>query len=296
MRPAAAGAKGMSPFCFFAVCFLVSLFTAVLVLLLLEQDEQDDGPSVPRRTRLAADEAHGGRGPRQIRPTPAGAKGMSPFCFFAVYFLVFSFTALLVLFLLEQEDDPSVPRRTRLAPDGPWETIVKGGILEDSPSSAEGEHSRQAPGERAVDMMLRVDDVLGSEVAVAERGDLRRRHVAARRLELCRAATHVEATATEQPPLPLRILRCCIKVKINLVLKILFGSLINGIFRSAFQCYSSHLFVSSHHSTDGNFIGIVFYLGWCCGNRSCDIDVVFFLFRRYKGNYECTLDVKHEIK
>ena len=32
--------------------------------------------------------------------------------------------------------------------------------------------------------MLRVDDVLGSEVAVAERGDLRRRQVAARRLEL----------------------------------------------------------------------------------------------------------------
>ena len=140
--------------------------------------------------------------------------------------------------------------------------------------------------------MLRVDDVLGAEVAVAERGDLRRRHVAARRLELCRAATHGEATATEQPPLPLRILRCCIKVKINLVLKILFGSLINGIFRSAFQCYSSHLFVSSQHSTDGNFIGIVFYLGWCCGNRSYNIDVVFFLFRRSKGNCERTLDVK----
>jgi hypothetical protein len=77
--------------------------------------------------------------------------------------------------------------------------------------------------------MLRVDDVLGSEVAVAERGDLRRRHVAARRLELCRAATHGQATATEQPPLPLRILRCCIKVKINLVLKILFGSLMESL-------------------------------------------------------------------
>ena len=160
-----------------------------------------------------------------MRPAAAGAKVMSPFCFFAVCFLVFSFTAVLVLFLLEQDDGPSVRRWTMPAADearagrGPRETIAKGGILEDSPSSAEGEHSRQAPRERAADLTLCVDDVLGSEVALAERGDLRRRHVAARRLELRRAAAHGQATATEQPPLPLRILRCCVKVKINLVLK-----------------------------------------------------------------------------
>ena len=114
MKPAAAGAKGVSSFCFFAVCFLIFSFTAVLVFLLLEQD---DGPSVPRRTRPAADEAHGGRGPRQMRPAAAGAKGMSPFCFFAVFFLVFSFTAVLVLLLLEQDDRPSDQRQTRPAPD-----------------------------------------------------------------------------------------------------------------------------------------------------------------------------------
>ena len=83
----------------------------------------------------------------------------------------------------------------------------------------EGKRSWQTPRERTADLMLRVDNVLGSEVAVAKRGDLWRRHVAARRLELCRAATHGQAAATEQPPLPLRILRCCVKVKINLVLK-----------------------------------------------------------------------------
>ena len=65
MRLVATGAKGMSPFCFFVVCFLVLSFTAVLVLFLLEQD---DGPSVPRRTRPAADEARAGRGPRGTRP------------------------------------------------------------------------------------------------------------------------------------------------------------------------------------------------------------------------------------
>ena len=43
--------------------------------------------------------------------------------------------------------------------------------------------------------------------------------VAGRRLELRRAAAHGQATATEQPPLPLRILRYGVKVKINLVLK-----------------------------------------------------------------------------
>ena len=52
----------MSPFCFFAVCLLVFSFTTFLVLLLLEQDDQDDGPSVPRRTRLTEDAARGGRG------------------------------------------------------------------------------------------------------------------------------------------------------------------------------------------------------------------------------------------
>ena len=114
MRPAAAGAKGVPPFCFFAVCFLVFSFTVVLGLLFLEQD---DGPSVPRRTRHTADEAHGGRGPRQMRPAATEAKVMSPFCFFAVCFLVFSFTAVLVLFLLEQDDGPSVPRRTMPAAD-----------------------------------------------------------------------------------------------------------------------------------------------------------------------------------
>ena len=184
MRPAAAGAKVMSPFCFFAVCFLVFSFTAVLVLFLLEQD---DGPSVPRRTMPAADEARAGRGPRETI-TKGGIL----------------------------EDSPSSAEGERR---GPRETITKGGILEDSPSSAEGERSRQAPRERAADLTLCVDDVLGSEVALAERGDLRRRHVAARRLELRRAAAHGQATATEQPPLPPRILRCCVKVKINLVLK-----------------------------------------------------------------------------
>ena len=43
--------------------------------------------------------------------------------------------------------------------------------------------------------------------------------VTARRLELCGAATHGQATATEQPLLPLRIPCCFIKAKINLVLK-----------------------------------------------------------------------------
>ena len=64
---------------------------------------------------------------------------------------------------------------------------------------------------------------------MAERGYLWRRHVAARRLELYHAATQGQATATEQPTLPLRILRCCIKVKINLLLKILFGSLMESL-------------------------------------------------------------------
>ena len=51
--------------------------------------------------------------------------------------------------------------------------------------------------------------------------------------------------------------------------------------------YSSHFFVSSHHSTDRNFIGIVFSLGWCYANRLYNIDVVFFLFLASKGNFEC---------
>ena len=104
--------------------------------------------------------------------------------------------------------------------------------------------------------MLRIDDVLGSEVAVAERSDLRHRHLVARRLKLCRAATHGQATATEQPPLPLRILRCCTKVKINLVLKILIDSLMETLEAP----FSAIVVTYSYQATTAprNFIGIVF--------------------------------------
>ena len=72
MRPVAEGTKDMPPFNFYAVCFLVFSFTAVFVLLFLEQD---DGPSVPRRTMPAVDEASPGQGPRGTRPTGDEATG-----------------------------------------------------------------------------------------------------------------------------------------------------------------------------------------------------------------------------
>ena len=116
-------------FCFFAVCFLVFSFTAVLVLLLLEQDEQDDGPSVQRRTRPAADEAHGGRGPRQMRPAAAGAKGCLPFAFLQFAFwsshlllFLFSFSSSRTMVLASHggRDPPHAgrgPRETRATGD-----------------------------------------------------------------------------------------------------------------------------------------------------------------------------------
>ena len=73
-----AGTKVCLPFSFLQFAF----WSSHLLLFLFSFSSnrtKDDSPSIPRWTRLGADVAHSGRGPQQMRPAAAGAKGVLPF-------------------------------------------------------------------------------------------------------------------------------------------------------------------------------------------------------------------------